>query len=66
MNWIKAAKDNKIKPPPFRPIICYCPEWNCSGYQIAQWNTKEFEYEEQPNDMFSDLVEEWALFMEAD
>jgi hypothetical protein len=64
MNWIK-VEDN-IKPQIGRVVICYCPEWCSSGYQIAFWNGKEFYFDEQPNDMFNDLVESWTIFMEAD
>jgi hypothetical protein len=49
-----------------RPVLCYCPEWNDSGYQVAFWNGKEFIYPEQPNERFGGYVERWALFLEAD
>lgn len=54
------------KPPINRVLLCCCPEWNESGYQVAKWNGDEFTYDEQPNSMFNGMVVEWALFMEAD
>jgi hypothetical protein len=65
MSWIKISSG--IVPPSERVLLCYCPEWNETGYQVAMWDkNKGFYYHEQPNDMFHDLVEEWSIFMEAD
>jgi len=58
---------NKNDMPPIdRPLICYCPEWCEEGYQIGVYNGKVFTYNAKPNEMFDSLVEQWALFMEAD
>lgn len=64
MDWIDI--DSKIKPSINRPVLCYCPEWSELGYQVAEWNGKEFEYSEQPNDLFNGLVLKWNIFLEAD
>lgn len=64
MNWINVTDERK--PYTNRPVICYCPDWSDIGYQVAQWDGKEFYYEDQPNDMFNRHVKSWALFMEAD
>lgn len=64
MEWIE--KKSKVKPPMARPILCHCPGWNDTGYQIAHYSGSEFYYDEQPNDMFHDEVIAWALFLEAD
>ena len=47
-------------------VICYCPDWNDSEYQVAIFNGNEFYYDEQPNEMFDEHVQKWALLMEAD
>lgn len=65
MNWVNIASSG-MKPPIGRAVICYCRDWCGLGYQIATWNGKEFEYIEQPNDMFDLTVTDWAIFMEAD
>jgi hypothetical protein len=64
VNWIDAK--SKVKPQIGRVIICYCPEWSDSGYQVAEWNGREFTYADQSNDMFNDCVVSWSVFMEAD
>lgn len=64
MNWIKST--DKIKPQKGRVVLCYCPGWNDLGYQVGVWDGHGFCYEEQPNEMFSDYVESWAIFTEAD
>jgi hypothetical protein len=64
LNWIDVT--GKTKPQKDRVLICYCPEWCDSHYQVAHWNGNEFVYDEQPNDMFSGMVEKWAIFYEAD
>jgi len=46
--------------------LCYCPEWNEEGYQVAVWKGKEFTYGGQPNEMFDGLVLSWNIFLEAD
>jgi len=33
-------------------VVCRCPNWCSSGYQVARWNGEEFYFDEQPNDMF--------------
>lgn len=64
MNWIEATSE--VKPFSDRPIICYCPDWNESGYQIAKWEHGKFQYDEDPNGSFDEHVEQWCSFMEAD
>ena len=64
MNWIDVK--TKIKPQIGRIILCWCPDWCDAGYQVGQWNGKEFFYEDQPNDMFNRHVKAWAVFLEAD
>ena len=63
LNWIGIK--SKVKPQKNRVLLCYCPEWCYEDYQIAMWNGKEFYYDAQPNDMFSEMVEKWAIFYEA-
>ena len=55
-----------VEPPKNRTIIAYCPGWCDEGYQICKWDGKKFYYLSQPNEMFDENVEEWALFLEAD
>jgi hypothetical protein len=66
MDWI----DNKAgEPKPInsnRPVLCYCPKWCESEYQVAYFINGLWCYEGQPNDGFNDLVEQWTLFMCAD
>ena len=65
MNWVSV--ESSIEPPKAsRPLLCFCPKWCDNGYQVAFWNGKEFHYEDQPNENFSQHVEEWAIFLEAD
>lgn len=65
LNWID--KDSGIIPPTNRPLLCYCPEWSETGYQVAYFNKADgFYYHEQPNDIFPELIEKWAIFLEAD
>ena len=64
INYIEVS--SKIPIPMNRNLICYCPDWCDSGYQIAHHNGLEFVYDEQHNDLFSDHVEKWAIFLEAD
>ena len=66
MNWISVDNKDDIVPPMHRVLICYCPNWSDEGYQIATWNGKEFVYDAQPNEWFSENVEAWAIFLEAD
>ena len=47
-------------------LIAKCEDWNHIGYQICKWNGKKFYYEEQPNDMFDELVTEWSYMEEGD
>lgn len=63
IEWIDVGD---LTPPRNRPLLCYCPEWCDIGYVVATWNGKEFYYAEQVNDMFSETVEKWAIFFEAD
>ena len=37
-------------------VLCRCPYWCDSGYQIAKWNGEIFEYDEDPNGGFNDEV----------
>ena len=62
-NWIKNL-DSKIKPQTNIPVICSCPDWCISGYQIGYWNGREFRYENQPNDTFGKYVEMWRYLPE--
>ena len=65
MKWID--KKSEVKPPKGRrPILCYCPSWNDSTYQVAYYDGNQFYYDEQPNDDFDEEVVSWTLFMEAD
>ena len=51
MNWI----DNRlrVKPTEFdKYVLCYCPKWNDSGYQVAKFNGKKCDYGDAPNDNF--------------
>ena len=63
LEWIDVGD---VTPPRNRTLLCYCPEWNETGYQVAKWNGKEVYYAEQASDMFSETVEKWAIFFEAD
>lgn len=40
----------------YQMVICRCPSWNDEGYQVAYWNGTEFEYSNQPNEMFNENV----------
>ena len=64
MKWISV--EDERKPPVRRPVLLHCPDWCDSGYQVGYFNGKEFYFDEQPNDMFNDHVESWAIFLEAD
>lgn len=37
-------------------VICRCPDWCNEGYQVAEWNGEEFEYDAQPNGAFDSTV----------
>ena len=63
MRWIDIEDSAKPKFGIF--VLCHCPEWNESGYQVAQFKAGRFEYDEDPNGSFGDYVKSWALFMEA-
>lgn len=41
--------------------VVKCPDWNEEGYQVCSFNGTKFEYDGQPNDMFMDNVEAWAI-----
>ena len=43
--------------------VVKCPDWNDEGYQVCSFNGKEFEYDGQPNDMFMENVEGWAILV---
>ena len=36
MNWIDV--NSSVKPPENRVLLCYCPEWSETGYQVARWS----------------------------
>lgn len=40
-------------------IICHCPNWCDSGYQIAKFEDGIFCYDDQPNDAFDENVIAW-------
>ena len=69
MKWIDVNSGEL--PPVGQPILCYCPEWSETGYQVARWSEEtgfyyyEYYYEE-PSEQFCDLVEKWAVFETAD
>jgi len=65
MFWIDVNND-EIKPPSYRPVLCFCPGWNNSGYQVANYSNKKFEYDEDPNGNFHKYVKEWFVFLEAE
>jgi len=52
-------------PPQTRPLLCHCPDWNESGYQVANHDGSKFYYADAPNDDFDETVESWSLFVEA-
>lgn len=65
MKWIDVNSGEF--PPVGQPILCYCPEWSETGYQVARWSEETgFYYYEEPNEQFGDLVEKWAVFETAD
>lgn len=64
MIWINIC--DKVLPPKHRTLICYCPDWCASQYQIAYFDGNKFCYDEQPNDDFNVYVTQWALLLEAD
>jgi hypothetical protein len=41
-------------------IICRCPNWCDSGYQIAKFEDGIFCYDDQPNDAFDENVIAWT------
>ena len=49
-----------------RNVLCYCPDWNESGYQVAYWDGISFLYDEQPNKYFNKYVISWAMFSKAE
>ncbi len=62
--WIDVS--DYRKPPCYRVILCYCPDWCDESYQIARWDGKKFEYDSQPNNDFDKYVQSWCLFLEAE
>jgi len=59
-------QDRLVEPPRTELLLCYCPEWCESGYQVAEYTGKRFYYAEQSNDMFDECVQKWSLFEEAE
>ena len=57
--------DKNEKTPKNRLLLCYCPGWSDTGYQVAEFDGKIFEYEDQPNEGFHSFVEQWSFFTEA-
>ena len=53
-------KNISEKPERGQLCLCKCPEWCASGLQVAEWDGKEFTYEEVPNEMFNELVTEYV------
>lgn len=56
-------KGTRESPPDdYRDVVCFCPEWNNSGYQIAYYDHNEgkFRYAEQLNDSFDSYVISWV------
>lgn len=48
-------------------VLCYCPAWCASEYQVAYWNENSgFYYLEQPNNGFNQSVEKWSYLVEHD
>lgn len=45
-------------------VLTKCPEWCNEGFHVATWNGTEFEYRDQPNNMFDDLVTEFLILSE--
>ncbi|TAJ13038.1 hypothetical protein DMA11_10250 [Marinilabiliaceae bacterium JC017] len=37
-------------------VLCRCPQWCDTGYQVAIWTGCKFDYPDAPNDMFHDCV----------
>ena len=61
LDWIDV--NSSVKPPENRVLLCYCPEWSETGYQVARWSEETgFYYYEEPNEQFGDLIEKWAVF----
>ena len=59
--WIRVSD---MKPARGDKVLCYCPDWCDTEYQIAMFDGKKFYYEDQPNDMFDGLVVAWSYFGE--
>lgn len=57
---------SKIVPPLNRVLLCYCPDWCETGYQVAYFDGKKFTYSDCPNNDFSENVISWKVFLEAD
>ncbi len=48
-------------------VLCYCPSWCASEYQVAYWNEScGFYYLEQPNNGFNQSVKKWSYLVEHD
>ena len=39
LDWIDVNSGEL--PPVEQPILCYCPEWSETGYQVARWSEKQ-------------------------
>lgn len=63
-NWFHIT--DSTRPMKGRLVLCYCPEWCNSGYQVAYFDEDQggFYYDEQPNSQFNDCVEAWSLLGE--
>lgn len=59
---VNDMNDLTKKPDMGQLCICECPGWCSLGYQIAEWDGKQFIYPEQPNDDFNELVIGWMPF----
>lgn len=60
-------KNRALDLDPEQLVLCKCPNWCSSGYQVARWNGREFEYDEQPNDWFDrDVISFMILSEEGD
>jgi len=63
-NGDKWVRVDTMKPGRGALVICYCPDWCSTAYQVAKFSGKEFSYEDQPNDMFDQHVVAWSYFDE--
>ena len=40
IDWIEI--ENISPPPRGRPLLVYCPDWECAPYSVADWNGSSF------------------------